>query len=240
VAPYGWITGQSIHYENGVNVAIAEESAWINDPPSEECDASLDGTYLPGACVSPIVIDTSKNPNDRYKLTDLAGGVRFDLNADGFAEQTAWVALPARVAFLALDRNGNGVIDDGSELFGNYTLPGAGNGFAALARLAVGNTDATVDSRDAIYEKLLLWHDLNSNGVSEAGELVPFYTELEAISLTYLDNRRVDRYGNRFKYSGFARQNLPNVDGRQAKGLLRLDESAREFEIYDVFFAGQR
>ena len=84
----------------------------------------------------PFIVDTAR---DGYRLTSVDNGVRFDLNADGVPEQVAWTRRDSDDAFLALDRNGNGRIDDGSELFGNYTparpdTPGVTtpNGFEAL------------------------------------------------------------------------------------------------------------
>lgn len=82
-----------------------------------------------------------------------------------------------------MDRNGNGQIDDGTELFGNYT-PGradgsditTANGFEAL-RYLQGTTygfarpDTVIDQFDEGFGRLLLWRDLNHNGISEPGEL---------------------------------------------------------------------
>ena len=76
---------------------------------SEECASSLN---------CPLIVDTAR---DGYKLTSVDNGVRFDLNADGVLEQVAWTRRDSDDAFLALDRNGNGRIDDGGELFGNHT-----------------------------------------------------------------------------------------------------------------------
>ena len=112
--------------------------------------------------ISPLVLDLD---GDGVELVTLAASrALFDLDSDSFAQHTGWVASDD--ALLAIDRNGNGRIDNIGEVFGNGTT----DGFSELRTLD-SNTDGTIDANDAGFGELLLWQDLNGNGWSEAAEL---------------------------------------------------------------------
>jgi hypothetical protein len=116
------------------------------------------------AGVDPLVLDLDGDGIETIDFDDADTRVHFDDDGDFFRERTGW--LDGDDGFLALDLNGNGVVDDISELFG-----GVGErGFAALSEHD-DNADGVIDARDGVFTRLLVWQDRDSDGVSEAGEL---------------------------------------------------------------------
>ena len=189
---------------------IAVDGGETCDPFVEQDCRSRGGRWNRETCFcqfvnSPILVDILGNG---FELTDANNGANFDLNVDGSSERVAWTVANSDDAFLALDRNGNSSIDNGEELFGNFTQqpPSANpNGFLALAEFDKitngGNADGKIDNHDAIFSSLRLWQDINHNGISELDELRTLsLIGLASIDLDYRESRRRDRYGNQFRY----------------------------------------
>lgn len=171
----------------------------------------LGGEAIAGGC-SPIVIDLG---NNGIQLGAPGRGVYFDVNADGVRDHVQWVRPGGDEGFLALDRTGNGVVDDGSELFGVGTplvLEGdrnAPNGFVGLAqydqRQLGGNDDGYITAADAIWPQLRVWLDTNADGIATRSEM----RSLAALGITGLETipkirKYVDDAGNWIPYWAWA------------------------------------
>lgn len=225
---YYWDDGTSYCYTQGTDgycggdssggcitgfVALADGTCGRSNAFISRC-VQYDGDYDFDTCTcggcggcggSPILIDVSGNG---FAMTDNADGVLFDLHGVGTRYQFSWTAAGSDDAWLALDRDGNGVIDSGKELFGDNTpqpQSDAPNGFLALAVFDTpqygGNGNGVIDSGDAIFDDLRLWQDTNHDGVSQPSELHTL-TEfgLKSIDLDYKESKKMDKYGNRFRY----------------------------------------
>lgn len=245
-APYYW--GYSSPYaifKNSIRDVVATTSGCVPQPwDIEDSTISVDGCCAPrcqdsascsqigeysnsGDCVcsvSPVILDLD---GGGLRLTDARGGVNFDLACSGVKGRVAWTAPDTSDGFLALDRNGNGLVDDGCELFGSATPQppiARRNGFNALGPLDTFK-DSAITAADPAYAWLRVWVDANHNGISEPGELRGLLEAgIQRISLAYKASGMKDQHGNMFRYRA-------DVD-------LRHGVSRRSETSYDVFLVG--
>ncbi|WP_298821963.1 calcium-binding protein [uncultured Roseibium sp.] len=131
--------------------------------------------------VDPLVFDLD---GDGLELTSMVTGVSpmFDMDGDGFAEHSGWVAPDD--GLLTLDLNANGTIDDINELFGGVGQ----SGFEALSAYDL-NGDGKIDAQDAVYSDLRIWRDLDRDAETDAGELFTLSElDIASIDLTATDD----------------------------------------------------
>lgn len=189
------------------------ESQPVNDPYCEVyCWTSCTGSYCPprppDAEGCPVLLDLE---GDGIHLTGLGDPVWFDIDADGQLDLMSWT--DGGEGMLVLDRNGNGLIDDGGELFGNFTRLSDGsrapNGYVALAELDTpsfgGNEDGRIDLLDAAFLQLRVWSDIDHDGVSQESELLTLaQARVSSVGLAYRRSNRTDQHGNELRFRGRA------------------------------------
>ena len=182
--------------------------------------------------VDPLVLDLD---GDGLEITPLSKGVLFDANGDALKTGTAWVGSDD--GLLVWDRNGNGTIDTGVELFGDETLLANGekatHGFAALSELdtgslvdgiTVGAGDGVFDAQDAQYNTLRIWRDLNQDGVSQANEL---QTLAQSGTFTRTDGSKGQAGSFMLARNNFAREFVPITVGDVTSYFVRRKASTR-------------
>lgn len=164
---------------NPSNGEVVEDAAGSANSNKERAENTRgrNGRY------DPLILDLD---GDGYGINSKKKGTHFDLNCDGFAERINWTNSDG---ILAIDKNGNGKIDNGREVFGDSFILNNGqkakNGFEALTQYDTNN-DNFFDTKDRDFYKFYLWIDSNENGISEAKELCKLSeTNIARINLEY-------------------------------------------------------
>jgi len=184
--------------------------------PGEELTDLLGAIEIPTAIrtYDPLVLDLD---GDGIHTFGLNQSVHFDHDDDGIREQTGWIH--GSDGFLALDLNGNGEIDSGTELFGNNTYAAfdgngngtekATNGYSALAYHDI-NEDGVINADDDIFGDLRVWTDLNGDGISQGNELSSLVDlNIKSINLFATQENTSTGNGNRVAYQS----NYERTDG---------------------------
>lgn len=187
---------------------------------------------LPDDCFEehePLIIDMGQ---DGIHLGAAGIGIEYDFFGEGFMSSVQWVEQNGNDAFLALDHNGNGEIDNGSELFGRGLLLGstqrASHGFVELRQYDLpfngGNFDGVIDAQDGVWGELLLWTDLNADGLSTPDELMLLSdSDITQLPVDAKENARRDAGGNALRFWAWA-------TGENTQG-------NNKYKMVDVFFA---
>ncbi|MGD1527000.1 hypothetical protein ACP6H6_28515, partial [Vibrio harveyi] len=214
-------------YENGISSIdlIASTADHTNDSSmavgktnDKDDDKQLDPELLPplpDEISSVIRRRVRRDPlsldlnGDGVKTIGVNYGVHFDHDGDGFEESTGW--LSKEDGFLAIDKNGNGKIDSGNELFGDNTIMDydedgnpifAEHGFESLEEYD-SNGDGVINSSDEKWHELKIWQDSNSDGDTQSYELLSMESAgVESIALKYEGSGEDAGHGNTFGYTG--------------------------------------
>ncbi|HBZ8587261.1 TPA: calcium-binding protein, partial [Salmonella enterica subsp. enterica] len=186
-------------------IADPDTGGWLL-PPNNQLMEMFPGSGGPDMSdaentSSPIIIDLDR---DGVETISVEAGVFFDHDGNKFAESTGWVSPDD--GLLVFDRDGNGQIDNGSELFGNNTAQADGtnasNGYNALKEYD-DNNDGVLNENDAIWNQLQVWQDKNSNGRVDEGELLTMkQAGIASINTTYKNSSTTDSQGNLHKQTG--------------------------------------
>jgi hypothetical protein len=118
---------------------------------------------------TPLILDLNNDGVHTLAADDV---VQYDLLGTGTPASVGWSS--SEDGFLVFDINNDGVINDGSEMFGEATRLSNGglasNGFEALIDLDF-NLDGVLDLNDPLFSDLQIWKDANSDGITDLGEL---------------------------------------------------------------------
>lgn len=167
-----------------------------------------------GGYFSPLAISFTED------LPQVSSSSFFPLYYRQFAkskkEKISWPKFGKNLYFLAFDRNNNGKVDHGGELFGD--INGYENGFQNLS-FYDSNSDAVIDKKDAIFDQLLLWQDKNQDGICQRSEVFkPSDLGIKSFSLEYKNETR--SLANRAKLLGPGKFVFISKNGKEQFGVI--------------------
>lgn len=181
--------------------------------PATNTDWSAAQRYIRPPRRDPLTLDLNNNGLETVGI-NTADPILFDHDGDGVKSATGWIA-PSD-GLLVWDKNNNGAIDSGRELFGDATLKTDGqlatDGFDALADLD-SNNDGEVSSADTNFANLKIWQDLNQDGITQAGELTTLAAQnIASFNVAKTANSQTLNNGNQIADLG----SYTKSDGSQA------------------------
>ncbi len=192
VAERNRITGASSRLVNGV-----QSSAGVFFSVDSSNDVTVDGTVINGKAAfvvgsvveDPLVLDLG---GDGIHLSSAEDGVSFDMDGDGVRSRMGFIR--GDDALLFRDTHGDGIVHDGTQLFGN--TDGHANGFEKL-RSYDDNGDGVIDKNDAVWDSLRVWVEKTEDGVSDVDETMTLEEAgIRSINVGYEDVREDDGQGN--------------------------------------------
>jgi hypothetical protein len=187
-------------------------------------------------CVNAPIVVPTKNLLHDERGAEIGGSksaVLFDIDADGAPDRITWPRKGTQL--LVADLNGNGVVDDGSELFGRPAGSRHQNGFEKLRAYYRSfkppiPDKAFIELGDPMWDNLLLWDDANENAKTEPGELRKLENYIRRLGLGWILSEEVDEHGNAFRWKGWAEFNIGKPSKNEVGGVNR----DAMFPIYDV------
>jgi Ca2+-binding RTX toxin-like protein len=201
----GWLANLPAHLPVDLGTGTLSPSSWIPDAQTAFATAEI--------TTSPLVLDLGTG-GISLTSTDSSGAVYFGMEENGFRQATGWISGDS--AFLAIDKNSDGIINDRTELFGNDATHA--NGFASLADYDT-NHDGHITTADAQFGGLTVWTDDNHDGYSQTSEL----HSLSSLGITDIDlGYSTTSYG---------------LDGNVIKATSTFTMNGASHAIDDVWFA---
>ena len=199
-ADQGWKNFYKEQLEEGLLPALLDLTDFLDKVLEPFKTYNKDGKYH---IYDPLTLDLDGDGIETVSHNGYKGAL-FDHDGDGIRTASGWVASDD--GLLVVDRNGDGIINDGKELFGDSSVlkdgTKAAHGYAALAEYD-SNGDGMVDAKDADFDKLRVWRDLNQDGVSQKEELFTLEeVGVQSLNVAYQDSNRNLGDGNRLAQEG--------------------------------------
>ena len=201
--------------QSGVLLVTVVVLLWMAGPPvargqqgqsqTSKTLSAGDPDRPPGSDSRRAVVVIPLDAATTVELTSPADGAIFDIDGDGRKERVAWTRPEAQLAFLFLDRDGQGIAKSGTELVGGAMREDAWNGFMAL-RLAAPGAGGALTADHPLFSRLRLWVDRNHDGQSQAGELRKIGELFQKVGFGYLvpkGGESKDGNGNVVRFQGW-------------------------------------